>query len=325
MVVRAVPELIKRSKPPLQTGVFMGKLFRYDYIEEGRSNPIILSFRLTIQIPEHLCDQLQDYLDVAEPPSSCFLSQLYAKKIDDSFYLVITVNLLSFYELWSKPFEYTYKNIVNLLREKICDRFGLQFTDYFIRHENLDCDFIEYAFITRDRDSVIRDMWECHASSEQMSKTHWDEYFENHKKNCMPSQKSFYNDEELLDFLSCCITYNSSDYAKTVDTNSTESYNSCHNDFYECYVRCYGPQLQHFFGILDKKDFVGNRGVLLKYLFDDNFKKTLCQCAYEYGCHRSCSTAKIAKLIYKEYCKEFGNPLEGPQDDGYYELDWKRR
>lgn len=325
MVVRAVPELVKRSKPPLQTGVFMGKLFRYDYIEEGRSNPIILSFRLTIQIPEHLCDQLQDYLDVAEPPSSCFLSQLYAKKIDDSFYFVIKVNLLSFYELWSKPFEYTYKNIVNLLRQKICDRFGVQFAQEFICHEKLDCDFIEYAFISRDRDDVICDMLECHASNEQVGKTHWDEYLINHKKQWNNYDKRFYKNEELIDFLPCCIENNYSDYAKSIDTTSTESYNSCHESFYECYVPCYGPQLQHFFEALEKNDFLGNRGVLLKYLFDDNFKKTLCQCAYEYECQRSCSTAKIAKLIYKEYCKEFGNPLEGPQDDGYYELDWKRR
>ena len=288
----------------------MGKLFRYDYIEEGLSEPIILSFRLSIEIPEHLCDQLQEYFDQDEPPSNCFLSQIYAKKKDDSYYLFITVNLLSFYEKWAGSFEYTYNDIVNLLREKISERFGNQFADYFICHEKLDCDFIEYSFITRDKEGVIRDMWECHAASEQLSKTHWDEYFENNKERCNTFNKSFYKEDELVTFLLCGITYNSSDYAKTVDTNSTESYNCCNNDFYECYVRCYGPQLQHFFSILDKEDYIAKRGVFLKYLFDSNFKRTLCQCAYEYGCHRSCSTAKLTKLLYQEFCKEFGNPLE---------------
>ena len=56
----------------------MGILYRYDHIEEGFSNPLILSFRLTIKIPEELCGQLQEVLDSEETPSSCFLSQLYA-------------------------------------------------------------------------------------------------------------------------------------------------------------------------------------------------------------------------------------------------------
>ena len=40
----------------------MGILYRYDHIEEGRSNPLILSFRLKIEIPEKLCGQLQEHL-----------------------------------------------------------------------------------------------------------------------------------------------------------------------------------------------------------------------------------------------------------------------
>ena len=32
----------------------MGILYRYDYIEEGYSEPIVLSFRLTIEIPVKL-------------------------------------------------------------------------------------------------------------------------------------------------------------------------------------------------------------------------------------------------------------------------------
>ena len=160
----------------------MGILYRYDHIEEGLSVPLILSFRLTIKIPEELCGQLQEHLAHDEPPSSCFISQLYTKKMGESFFLVITVNLLSFYEKWSGDFGDTYRNIVYLLREKICGRLGRQFTEYFIRHENLDCDFIEYSFIARGRD-VIRDMQECRAAWKQVSKTHWEDYLEEDKKN----------------------------------------------------------------------------------------------------------------------------------------------
>ena len=284
----------------------MGILFRYDNIEEGQSNPLVLSFRLTIEISEQLCEQLQEYLDVDEPPTSCFLSQIYAKKIDDSFYLVITVNLLSFYELWSKPFEYTYKDIVNLLKEKICERFGTQFAEEFICHEKLDCDFIEYSFIARDRD-VIRDMLECYASGKQTTKTRWDDYLENSKQRYESDERKIFYGDELINFLPCCIENNYSDYAKSVDTNSLESYNSCHEDFYECYIRCKGKQLQRFFSLLEKNECLGKRGVLLQYLFDDNYKRTLSQCAYEENCKRRCPSDKNAKLIYEEFCKEFGN------------------
>jgi len=288
----------------------MGKLYRYNYIREGLSVPKILSFRLTIEIPEHLCDQLQEYLDADEPPSSCFLSELYSKIIGETHYLVITINLMSFYEKWADDFDYSYSDIVYLLRRKICERFGEQFMEYFIRHEKLDCDFIEYSFITRDRD-VIRDMQECNASSEQVTKTRWDDYLESLNNGIEPLPKAKHSDEEYVNFLSCGIEYNYSDYAKTVDTNSLESYNSCHDDFYECYVRCKGEQLQRFFSILGKNESLGKRGVFLKYLFDDNFKRTLCQCAYEENCHRRCHTNKTAKDLYDEFCNVFGNPLEG--------------
>ncbi len=300
----------------------MGLLYRYDHIEEGLSVPLILSFRLTIEIPEKLCGQLQEYLDSDEPPSSCFLSQLYTKKMDDSYFLVIKVNLLSFYEKWSEDFDYSYSNIINLLREKICGRLGRQFTEYFIRHENLDCDFIEYSFIVRGRD-VIRDMQECHASSEQVSKIHWEDYIEENKERWNSDKKICFDGEEYVDFLPCCIEPNYSDYAKNVDTNSNEDYNQNHNDFYECYVRCNGNQLQRFFELLGKNDFIGKRGVFLKYLFDDNFKRTLCQCAYQENCMRRVYTDKTAKLVYEEFCKEFGNSLESQSlaQDDYIELD----
>ncbi|MBO4509016.1 MAG: hypothetical protein J5747_10335 [Spirochaetaceae bacterium] len=293
----------------------MGKLYRYDNIEEGLSNPVILSFRLTIEIPEHLCDQLQEHLEQDEPPSNCFISQIYTKKIGETHYLVLTINLLSFYEKWADDFDCSYRNIVYLLRKKICDRFGEQFTEYFIRHEKLDCDFIEYSFIIRDKD-VIRDMQECQASSEQVTKTRWDDYLESVK------EKNVTKNKEYVDFLPCCIEYNYSDYAKNVDTNSLESYNSCHDDFYECYVRCKGEQLQRFFRILDKNKCLGKRGVFLKYLFDDNFKRTLCQCAYEENCKRRCPTTKTAKDLYEEFCNVFGNSLEGHHlaDDDYIPL-----
>ena len=302
----------------------MGILYRYDHIEEGFSVPLILSFRLTIEIPEELCGQLQEHLAHDEPPSSCFISQLYTKKMGESFFLVITVNLLSFYEKWSGDFGDTYRNIVYLLREKICWRFGKEFTEQFIRHENLDCDFIEYSFISRGKDGVTRDMQECYASWKQVSKTHWEDYLEENKKRWASKKKEYSQDkEESIDFLPCCIENNYSDYAKNVDTNSLESYNSCNNDFYECYVRCNGIQLQRFFEILGKNDYIGRRGVFLKYLFDDNFKRTLCQCAYQENCMRSVYTGKTAKLVYEEFCKEFGNPLECQSlaQDDYIELD----
>ena len=302
----------------------MGILYRYDHIEEGRSNPLILSFRLTIEIPEELCGQLQEHLAHDEPPSSCFISQLYTKKMGESFFLVITVNLLSFYEKWSGDFGDTYRNIVYLLREKICWRFGKEFTEQFIRHENLDCDFIEYSFISRGKDGVTRDMQECYASWKQVSKTHWEDYLEENKKRWVSEKKEYSKDkEESIDFLPCCIENNYSDYAKNVDTNSLESYNSCNNDFYECYVRCNGIQLQRFFEILGKSDSIGKHGVFLKYLFDDNFKRTLCQCAYQENCMRRVYTDKTAKFVYEEFCKEFGNPLEGQSlaQDDYIELD----
>ena len=285
----------------------MGILYRYDYIEEGYSEPIVLSFRLTMEIPEYLYEQLLEHLDPDEPPSNCFLSQLFVKKIEDTCYLFITVNLLSFYAKWSDTFNYSYKDIVNLLKEKISNRFGEQFADYFISDEKLDCDFIEYAFITRGRD-VIRDMLECHASSEQVTKTYWEDYLRKSEKIKEAEEIHFLSDkEELIDFLSCCIEYNHSEFAKSVDTNSLESYNSCHKDFYEAYVRCKGFQLKRFFGILGKNDYICKRGVLLKALFDGNYKRTLCQCAYEENCNRRCSTGKTAKALYEEFCKEFGN------------------
>ena len=301
----------------------MGILYRYDHIEEGLSVPLILSFRLTIEIPDELCGQLQEHLAHDEPPSSCFLSQLYTKKMGDSYFWVIKVNLLSFYEKWSENFDYSYRNIINLLREKICGRLGRQFTEHFIRHENLDCDFIEYSFIARGRD-VIRDMQECRDSWKQVSKTHWEDYLEEDKKRWTSEKKEYSSDEgEYVNFLPCCIEYNYSDYAKNVDTNSLESYNSCNNDFYECYVRCNGDQLQKFIKLFGKNDYIGKRGVFLKYLFDDNFKQTLCQCAYQENCMRRVYTGKTARLLYEEFCKEFGNLLEGQSlaQDDYIELD----
>ena len=90
----------------------MGILYRYDHIEEGLSTPLILSFRLKIEIPEKLCGQLQEHLASDEPPSSCFLSQIYTKKEGDSCYLVLMVNLMCFYEKWSDAYDYSYRNIV---------------------------------------------------------------------------------------------------------------------------------------------------------------------------------------------------------------------
>ena len=285
----------------------MGILFRYDYIEEGLSNPIILSFRIVLEISETFFNQLNKQIASDQAPSTRFISHIMTKKSDDVYQLLISVNLHCFYEKWSDDFNYTYLDIIRLLQKKIRERFGDEFAEYISNSEKFDCDFIEYSFIARGRDE-IRDMQECYASSDQITKVYWDDYLENSKEKY--SKKRFYKDEELIDFLPCCIEYCHSDYAHNADTNSLESYNSCHNDFYECYVRCNGEQLQRFSECLDKIDFVGRKGVLLKYLFDDNFKRTLCQCAFEHNCRRSCSSDKTVKLIYEEFCKEFGNPLE---------------
>ena len=284
----------------------MGILFRYDHIEEGLSNPVILSFRISLEIPEAEFTHLSKIIDSNDAPSTRFISHLQLIKAENSFHLSITVNLQSFYEKWSDDFEYTYEDYVRLLQEKIRQRFGDEFAESYIIPEKLDCDFIEYSFIARGRDK-IRDMQETYASSNQITKAYWDDYLEESKeKYC---KKTIYDKEELINFLPCCIEYCHSDYAHTIDTNSEESYNSCHNDFYECYVRCNGVQLQRFCELLDKIDFIGRLGVLLKYLFDDNFKRTLCQCAFQHDCRRSCETGKSVKLIYEEFCKEFGNSL----------------
>lgn len=303
----------------------MGLLYRFDYIEEGIADPIVLSFRLSVEITEDLYNKFVEYLDPYEAPANCFLSQLYVRKIDQVFYLFITVNLTSFYEEWaSEPFNYSYKDIVNLLREKICKRFGKKFTQTYICHEKLDCDFIEYTFITRGRD-VTRDMQECYAPGDQVSKTCWEDYLESCKEQKKFEKSTYVKDKDgnqikVIDFLVCCIDDNYSDYAKKIDTNSNEGYNMYHEYFYEAYVRCNGTQLQNFFDVFDKIDYIGRRGVLLKYLFDSNFKRTLCQCAYEDSCMRRGSTERNVKLLYEECCKEFGNLLES-QDDEYYELD----
>ena len=285
----------------------MGKLYRYNYIREGLSVPKILSFRLTIEIPEHLCDQLQEFLDPDEPPTSCFISQIYAKKMGNSHCLVITVNLLSLYEKWStRNDDYDYKSIIYLLREKINDRFGKVFTESFICHEKLVCDFIEYAFLAEGR-GIITGMAECHANSNQYNKIYWDDYLEPYKSKIkiINDAERRYNKEHKD---SKRTPYTS--FMLGIETHEYEVDN-------EVYVRCYAPQLQEFFLNLEKTDYISGRGVLLKALYDDNLKKTICQCAYEHNCLRYCPDSK---LIYEEYCKEFGNPLESQTDVEYPEF-----
>ena len=87
-------------------------------------------------------------------------------------------------------------------------------------------------------------------------------------------------------------------------------YDFPHNDFYECYVRCNGLQLQRFCEAIEQIDFVGRQGLLLKYVYDGNLKRALCQCAFELGCRRRCATVDQAKLIYEEFNKVFPDSSE---------------
>lgn len=285
----------------------MGILFRYDNIEEGLSIPIVLSFRLVLEIPETLYNTLNEKIDLEEPPTSCLISQLRTRKNDDTYQLLISVNLLSLYEKWSDDENYTYRDILYFLKSKLCERYGDEVFEPLLTDEKLDCDFIEYSFIARGRDEIVG-MQECYAPSNQITKTRWDDYLETKKEKA--NQKNFYKDEELIDYIPCCIEYCHSDYAHKVDTNSEESYNSCHNDFYECYVRCNGLQLQRFCEAIEQIDFVGRQGLLLKYVYDGNLKRALCQCAFELGCRRRCATVDQAKLIYEEFNKEFQDSSE---------------
>ena len=76
----------------------MGILFRYDNIEEGLSIPLVLSFRLVLEIPEKLYKTLNEKIDTEEPPTSCLISQLRTRKKADIYQLLLSVNLLSLYE-----------------------------------------------------------------------------------------------------------------------------------------------------------------------------------------------------------------------------------
>ena len=285
----------------------MGILFRYDNIEEGLSIPLVLSFRLVLEIPEKLYKTLNEKIDTEEPPTSCLISQLRTRKKADIYQLLLSVNLLSLYEKWAEDEDYTYNDILYFLKSKLCERYGDEVFEPLLTEEKLDCDFIEYAFIVRGRDEIVG-MQECYAPSNQITKTRWDDYLETKKEKI--NKKTFYNDKELIDYIPCCIEYCHSDYAQKVDTNSEESYNSCHENFYECYVRCNGSQLQRFCEALEQIDFVSRHGVLLKYVFDGNLKRALCQCAFELGCRRRVSTAHTAKLIYEEFNKVFPDKPE---------------
>lgn len=259
----------------------MNQLYLFDHNTEGLFTPKILSFRLTIEIPEHLCDQLQEYLDQNEPPTACFIAQLYAKKIGDAFYLVIVVNLLGFYEKWSNnPFEPEFKDIILYLREKLTALFGKQFAEYFIQEEKLDCDFIEYSFIVEDK-NVHVGMFERHANSDQMYKLSWDEYYQSYKESAKKDS---------------CPKKQYSNFMLGIEYNYRE------NDV-ELYLRCDGPQLQDFFCCLEKDSFIAKRGVLLNALFNINIQRTICQEAYSYNCHSSVPTSESIKKLYDELCE----------------------
>ena len=267
----------------------MGILYRYDYIMEGLSLPKVLSFRLAIEIPAQLSEQLAGQLDADTAPTSCFISQLYVKKSDTSCCLVITVNLLGLYAKWSAyPHELAYTDIIYYLHKKLSKRFGGELADSMLQHEKLDCDFIEYALIAEGKD-VVRDMCECHAEGCQVSRLDWDDYDTVYREKLkrIRNEKGRYTDlsRTFEDFMTCI----DGDYR--------------HGDN-EVYVRCYGPQLQTFFLGLEQVDAIAKRGVLLNYLYDDNLKRTLCQYSYEYNCLRRIPDPR---KLYDEYCRESGS------------------
>ena len=266
----------------------MGVLYRYDYIMEGLSLPKVLSFHLIVEIPEQLAEQLAEKLDADAAPTSCFISQLYVKKTDASCCLVIVVNLLGLYAKWSAyPHELLYKDIIYFLHKKMSSRFGEELADSIIQHEKLDCDFIEYSFIAEGKD-VVRDMCECYAESSQVSRLYWDEFDALYKEKLKRIRNEKGPHTELSktfeDFMTCI----DGDYR---------------HDDNEVYVRCYGPQLQTFFFGLEQTDALAKQGVLLNYLYDDSFRRTLCQYSYEYNCLRRIPDPR---KIYGECCKEFG-------------------
>ena len=266
----------------------MGQIYRFDHITKDLFIPKVLSFRLTIEIPEHLCGQLQEYLDEDEPPATTFLSQIYAKKIGEAFYLVIVVNLLSFYEEWSKnPLEPDYKTIISELQERIALRFGKQFTEYFITDEKLDCDFIEYSFIVED-ENVHVGMFERHADPDQLYKLSWDEHYYAYIQNWggYKYSKEPYTPTKKYSNFMLGLEYN---YRKTDN---------------ELYLRCDGHPLQDFFMCLEKPEYIAKRGIQLQALYDINIARTICQEAYECNCWSRGGSSKSIKDLYQELCTE---------------------